>query len=126
MVWGRTRRDQAHGAAPPPGADRRRGAPGCSLLPHRRTPSTTEYGGNEYGALPVNCRFRLRHSTSRSAVGRCFRLSACPEGVFYVGQQIVGVLDAQCDARETLGERVAPARAAIDRGVDAPETGGRD
>jgi hypothetical protein len=43
-----------------------------------------------------------------------------------VGQKVVGVLDAQGDADETVGDGVAPPAAAIDRGVEAPEAGGRD
>ena len=43
-----------------------------------------------------------------------------------VGEQVIGVLDAQRDPGETLGDRVAPAGPPVDRRVDAAEAGGGD
>jgi hypothetical protein len=49
-------------------------------------------------------------------------LRALPQRLIEIGDQIVGVLDAQRDAGETVADRVTPAGSSVHRRMDAAET----
>ncbi len=53
-------------------------------------------------------------------------LRALRQRLLEIGDQVVGVLDAQRDAGEAVADRIAPAGAPVHRRVDAAEAGRRD
>src|SRR5690242_18006350 len=80
-------------------------------------------------AVLPKCSVRAKATNiSRSAkvISRPEMSSIAAERLLEIGDQIIGVLDAQRDAGEALADRVTPACAPVHRGVNAAEAGRGD
>src|SRR3954452_7729706 len=80
-------------------------------------------------AVLPKCSVRAKAtSISRSAkVMSCAELSSMTaQGLFDVGDEVVGVLDAQRDPGEARAHRIPPPGTPVHRAVNAAEAGGRD